>query len=488
MSKPTIVMPDLLGRDDAEHGSWDVNEVSLAPGQSWTNVTERKIQVPKGDNALERSIRAHEMMHAKVSPVAEDTRAWLARGLAPMEAFVAAEEFRVNTLCKRAGFDMSHAFDGTEKPGGEYLAENDRWADAVYAAVASGNTGRITEFLKGVRKHKPEWAKTLRVLNDNLVKWINNVPSVKLADTSVHEHAGVAPWGYSYTEAIAVMIEQIANPPAPPADDPHEDEEEQQDAGEAKASPKKPEPPKAEEIKGMKPSDAGSWWDDLRVARLPLTKPAPGGLGRKRKASNIGTSPRRMSRMLTDPDRKVFDTTKKTVGGVVLIDGSASMQFSQDDIKSILEAAPGCTVAVYCSNSNDKVRPNLLVIANKGKMVAEMPERVQGNGVDGPAARWAIEQRQSRKAPVVWITDGLVHGPSQRYKDSQGVECAKLAITNGIIMRPNVETAIVMLKELRKGRKPKRWYPPVWRRSWASAYGKSLRSVRLAGERDRRYH
>ena len=59
-------MPDLLGRDDAEHGSWDVNEVSLAPGQSWTNVTERKIQVPKGDNALERSIRAHEMMHAKV--------------------------------------------------------------------------------------------------------------------------------------------------------------------------------------------------------------------------------------------------------------------------------------------------------------------------------------------------------------------------------------------------------------------------------------
>ena len=50
--------------------------------------------------------------------------------------------------------------------------------------------------------------------------------------------------------------------------------------------------------------------------------------------------------MLTDPDRKVFDTTKKTVGGVVLIDGSASMRFSQDDIKSILEAAPGCTVAV----------------------------------------------------------------------------------------------------------------------------------------------
>ena len=47
MSKPTIVMPDLLGRDDAEHGSWDVNEVSLAPGKSWTNVTERKIQVPR---------------------------------------------------------------------------------------------------------------------------------------------------------------------------------------------------------------------------------------------------------------------------------------------------------------------------------------------------------------------------------------------------------------------------------------------------------
>jgi hypothetical protein len=142
---------------------------------------------------------------------------------------------------------------------------------------------------------------------------------------------------------------------------------------------------------------------------------------------------------------------------------------------------------VYCSNSNDRVRPNLLVIADKGKMVAEMPERVQGNGVDGPAARWAIEQRQSRKAPVVWITDGLVHGPSQRYEDSQGIECAKLAITNGIIMRPNVESAIVMLKELRKGKKPRRWYPPVWRRSWVSAYGKELRTVTLPGERDKRY-
>lgn len=487
MSTPTIVMPDLLGRDDAEHGPWDVNEVSLAPGQSWTNVTDRKIQVPKGNNALERGIRAHEMMHAKVSPIAKDTKKWLDRGRAPMEAFVAAEEFRVNTLCKRAGFDMARVFDGTEKPGGEYLAENDRWADAVYSAVAFGNTGRITEFLKGVRKHNPEWAKALRVLNDNLVKWISGVATYQLADTSVHEGGTMSPWGYSYTEAIAVMIEQIANPPAPPADDPHEDDTEERDAGEPQASPKKPEPPKAEEIKGMKPTDAGSWWDDLIVLRLPLTKPAPGGLGRKRKASNIGTSPRRMSRMLTDPDRKVFDITKKTVGGVVLIDGSASMQFSQDDIRSILEAAPGCTVAVYCSNTANVGNPNLFVIANKGKMVAEMPERVSGNGVDGPAARWAIGQRQGRKAPIVWITDGLVHGPSQRYADSQGIECAKLAITNGVIMRPDVNSAITMLKELRKGRKPKRWYPPVWRVSWVGAYGKPLRSASIENERHKRF-
>lgn len=484
MTAPTIAMPDLLGRKDAEHGPWSVAEVALEPGKSWTNLSVREMQVPKGNTSVERNIRAHELMHAKISPTAHDSVKWVARGLATVQGFVAAEELRVNTLVKRAGFDMSKTFDGTEKPGGEFHAENDRWEDAVYSALASANTGRFTEYLKGVRKHKPEWAKTLRVFHDNVVKWIEKVPTHLLASTDVHEDSGLAPWGYSYTEAIAAMADAIANPPRPPEDDIHEADDTDADAGEGGVQKeRKPEPPKPEQVKAMKPQDTGSWWDDLRLVRLPMPKVAPGGLGRKRKASHVGTSPRRMYRMLTDPDRKVFDTTRKSVGGVVLIDGSASMKFSQEDIKAILEAAPGCTVAVYCSNSRDRVRPNLMVIADKGRMVAEMPERVSGNGVDGPAARWAVEQRQGRKSPVVWVTDGLCHGPDQRYKDSQGVECATIAIKGGVVMRPDVQSAVAMLKDLKKGRRPKRWYPPAWRASWRKVHGRDLRSIRFPSER-----
>lgn len=486
MTAQTLAMPDLLGRKDAEHGPWSVAEVVLEPGKSWTNLSMREMQVPKGNTVVERCIRAHEMMHAKVSPTGTDSGKWIARRIATAQGLVAAEELRVNTLVKRAGFDMSKAFDGTEKPGGEFHAEHDRWEDAVYSALAFANTGRFTEYLKGVRKHKPEWAKTLRAMHDNIVKWIEKVPSHLLASTEVHDRSGLAPYGFSYTEAIAAMVDAIANPPQPPKDDVH-DEDEAEDKAVASAGEdgegKKPEPPKPEQVKAMKPADNGSWWDELRLVRLPMPRLAPGGLGRKRKASDVGKSPRRMSRMLTDPDRKVFDTTRKSVGGVVLIDGSASMKFSQEDIKAILEAAPGCTVAVYCSNSSDRVRPNVMVIADKGKMVAEMPERVNGNGVDGPAARWAVEQRQSKKSPVVWVTDGLCHGPDQRYKDSQGVECATIALKGGVVLRPDVTSAVAMLKDLKKGRRPKRWYPPAWRASWRKVHGRELRSIRFQGER-----
>jgi hypothetical protein len=490
VTTPTLAMPDLLGRVDTEHGPWAVAEVAMAPGESWTNISARKMQVPKGDTALERFVRAHEMMHAKVSPDAKDSQAWFLRGRASLQALISAEEFRVNTLVQRAGFDGKTIHDGTERVSGEFLAKNDRWADAVYAVGGFGNTGRFTEFLKGVRKHNPEWAKSLRALHDNLVKWIGKVPTGMLASTEVHEGTGLSPWGHRYAEEIAAMLDAVANPPKPPEDDPH-DAEPSDGEGEAKARDEdgKPEIPKPEEIKRMKPPvEAGSWWDDLRVVRLPMPKAAPGGLGRKRKASPVGTSPRRMTRMLTDPDRKVFDTTRKTVGGVVLIDGSASMKFSQDDVRDILEAAPGCTVAVYCSNSKDRERPNLMVIADKGRMVAEMPERVAGNGVDGPAIRWAVDARQSSKAPVVWITDGLCHGPDQRYKDAQGVECAEVSLKNGVILRPDVETAVAMLRELRKGRKPRRWYPPAWRASWSTVRGKDLGGLVLENERMPRRH
>lgn len=481
----TLAMPDLLGRNDFVNGQWEVAETPMAPGQSWTILNERKMQVPEGDTELERVVRAHEMMHAKVSPEAS-MEMWIKRDRATLTALKAAEEIRVNELCKRTGFDMKKVFDGTEKVGGEFAAKNDRWEQAVYDAAAFAGTGRLTEYLKGVRKHNPEWAKTLKAFADRLSKIVSRIPTSDLASTNIHPQSGLAPFGFSYTESLAVLIDGVANPPKPPEEDPHEEQEAQEadpqpDAGDAEAKgEEKPKPlVTPEEAKKMDMPDAGSYWHDLIVERLPMPRNAPGGIGKKRKASAMGRTPRRIGRMLTDPDKKVFDVVRRGKGGVVLIDGSASMQFTEEDIKKITEAAPGALVALYCADRGDANKPNLYIIADKGRMVSDLPHRANGNGVDAPAARWAIAQKQTATSPVVWITDGLVHGPNQRYTDSQGIECAQIAYTNGVIVRPNVESAISMLQELQKGRKPKRWFPNCWQRSWRTSYGKALPSVRI---------
>jgi len=483
----TLVMPDLLGRRDFQNGAWEIAETVMAPGQAWTMIADRKMQVPEGDTELERSVRAHEMMHAKVTPV--DIRPWLARGKVSLNALKAAEEIRVNELCKRVGFDMKKVFDGTERIGGEFVAKNDRWEQAVYDVAACAGTGRLTEYLKGVRKHNPEWAKVLKAFADRLVKQIAKVPNAHLADTSVHPTAMLAPAGYSFTEAMAVLIDSVAKPPAPPEDDEHESEETddretdeseatEEDGPEGSSEKKKPKPKPApvdkDDVGKMTMPDAGTSWDELRVKYYPMPRLTPGGIGKKRRASSTGRVPRRVSRMLTDPDRKVFDVVRKGKGGVVLIDGSGSMHFTQDDVRRIAEAAPGAKVAVYCSNRHDTERPTLMVVADKGRMVAEMPERVSGNGVDAPAARWAVEQRQNHRSPVIWVTDGLVHGSNHRYTDAQGVECAEIALRNGIIVRHTVQQAIEVLTDLSRGRKPKRWWPGVWTKSWQDVYGRSL--------------
>lgn len=477
----TLALPDILGRKDFDSGAWSVDETAMSPGQAWTFITERKMQIPGGDTELERSVRAHEMMHAKVSP-AGSTKEWLDRGKVTLRALKSAEEIRVNELCKRVGFDMKRVFDGTEKPGGEFVAKNDRWEQAVYDVAACAGTGRLTEYLKGVRKHNPEWAKTLKVFADRLVKQISKVPDAALASTEVHRISGLSPAGYAFTEGLAILIDSVAKPAAPPEDDPHEDEPgvSTPDAGDEKDAKPKPAPISTEQAgKITMPDEPGSAWDNLRIMRYPMPKSAPGGIGKKRRASQIGRVPRHINRMLTDPDRKVFDTVRKGKGGVVLIDGSASMEFSQDDIKRITQAAPGALVAIYCSNKRTGDTPNLMIIADKGRMVEELPERVAGNGVDGPAARWAVEQRQTSRSPIVWVTDGLAHGPSQRYTDSAGVECAEIAYKNGIIVRPNVEQAIKVLENLKRGRKPGRWFPSYWIKSWREVYGRTLPSVRI---------
>jgi len=179
--------------------------------------------------------------------------------------------------------------------------------------------------------------------------------------------------------------------------------------------------------------------------------------------------------MFTDPQKRIFDRKVKGNGGVVLIDYSGSMALSEKDVLEIMEAAPGCTVACYTTNDFDKDgRPNLWVLGARGRMTTAIPETRGGNGVDHPALVWAIQQKQNRNAPIVWVTDGGVLGPGQGYKDQLALQCIKTCQKSNVLIRDDVEDAVKLLNEIAERKPIKRWWPLYFRTTYKRQTGKTL--------------
>ena len=487
-----IPLPEMLGRRDAEHGQWVVDSCAPTRGLPHTNIVDRKMVVPVSPEETERVIRAHEMVHARVSP-ADDFGLWLARGIATETALRSVEELRVNYLVKKAGFDpMKHLADGSELVSGMRIAEQGDWSVAVYTAVGFAGCAGGKDFLTGVRRVNRAWGETLREIVKRVEKEIAKADKRRtLTSTARDPRTGLAPLGFADVERIAEMVDRLANPPQPEPDEGDEGnaskdgkDSEQNDGGEkaqkgaSKGEPKAP-PVSKDDVKKTNPTmsrngTAVPQWAELKVAKLPLVRHAPGGLGRKRRATDMGRNPRRIGNALADPQKRIFDSSKKGNGGVVIIDGSGSMALTTEDIVKIVDSAHGATVAVY-STDTANVKDNLLILAEKGKMIQELPKRSGGNGVDAPALKWGINQKQHSKAPVVFVTDGMVHGINHGYEDILAMDCINLVLRNNVVVRPNVTEAVKALEEIKAGRKPARWFPTVWKSTWRTANGQELR-------------
>lgn len=485
--------PDLLGRRDAPKGEgpWVIHDVPMAPGYAKTAPVDREMYVPTGDTEQERVVRAHEMMHAKVSP-AETWPEWLERGLASEQGLISAEEFRVNELIRRQGFDTKKSLlDGSEKFTGERISEQGLWAEGIYMTAAFAGTARLKPFISGVRKHNGEWADAFRALDVRLRALVKKIPTATLAST--RDDGGLAPDGFSHTEQWAALLDLLADPPKSPDEDDEGDgsdeeaavgsdgERKDKSGGKKRASDRRP-PVDADTIKRMtSPRGRGVRgtalvpWVPLKTGKATLDRLAPGGLGKKRRPSDRGRSPRRIHRILTDPHKRIFDATKRGNGGVVLVDHSGSMHFTGEDVLRIVEAAPGCTVATYSAVTKREDRPNLWVVAEKGKMTSNVPRPQGGNGCDGPALEWAVRQRQRSSSPVVWVCDGVVTGESDQLSDSLTLECIKKVLAHKVIMVRDVDSAVKVLETLAQGGKPAKWTPPAFQGVWSKVTGKTLR-------------
>ena len=482
--------PEWLSRKDDEHGKWDVSECEPRRGIPATSIIAKQMRVPVGDNEMERCIRAHEMMHAKVSP-AKDWDAWINRKIASKRALEVCEELRVNLLCQWAGFDMmSHLSDGGETADGERIAINGTWADAVYSTIACAGTASQKKFLTGIRRHNRVWGKALLSIAKRAIKEMEKNRH-KLASTDIDMRMNLAPAGFSYTERLAEWVDRIAKMDAPDTKEEKEEEKEssksdKETSSRSNSSQGNEDRPvdKAndneeeeflERLKSIPPqmSKGTPYWGELVIERLPMPKQTRGNIGKKRVASNIGKSPRRLHRYLTDPEKRIFDKTSHGMGGVVVIDASGSMNLTSEEVRLLVEASPGATVIAYSMLGEGQ--PNAWVLADRGRMVEEMPSGIgNGNGVDFPAIEWAVNHRQRPKSPVIWVTDGGVCGPHQGFNNILANQCIEFCKKKNITVLPTVEYAIQELRKMQRGLKGKSEWPFILRHTYKEMTGQSL--------------
>ncbi|MGA0878226.1 MAG: hypothetical protein ACO3SP_03830 [Ilumatobacteraceae bacterium] len=426
-------MPEWLGRDDRARGPWTVLPGSPHRGEAYTDVAHRRMQVPEGDDDVSRCIRAHELMHAKVSPAS----IWVPddHGGLDNATVVAAEEFRVNMLVKSVGFAVDrHLADGSEKRTGERLAANADWNAVVLMLAAVVGTRSERPFLEGVRAGHADWVPAVREIQSLLRKLWRRATRNGVEDVASTRPWGDATIGWKFTLEVAGVLQRslIDTPGVPSGDE------------------------LRQRVRGTHRSFA-----PLVELPLPMTRRSTGGLGHRSSHSATGRHLRHVERLLTDPDRRVFSGRRRALGGTVLIDQSGSMRLDDADLRRIMSAAPGCTVIGYSHRARMHHTPNIWILAQRGHLADDIPAGNGGNGVDGPALRFAAT-RSRQGDPFIWVCDGFVTDDHDNFATDLADECARLVIEHRVHQVADVDEAIAALAQAARGRRlPTRAVGPV---------------------------
>jgi hypothetical protein len=441
------VFPELVtGRDDVkEFGAWRVRPGTTQRGGASCNITEREIEVPLDSSEVARVVCAHELMHARVSPAVLDCAAL---GDVDPRALECAEEFRVNTLVGRVGFDLGLLCDGSEKFGAARLGANGDWEQAVCFLLAVLGTGGERDYLAGIRRSRPEWMAGLRAVRKRALVALSGLSNAVLGDTALGESG--APAGYErVTVPLARLLSQAmsARPPA--------------GAEALRAFRRSLEP-------GGRRAPTGRF-ADLVVAPSELVVQARVGGRRARRPATTGTVLASPQRLLTDPHRRAFVRRARPLGGVVVVDQSGSMDIDPGALGALVRRSPRCVVIGYSHRPGDLgATPNAWMLATSGAVANETPSGNVGNGVDGPALAWALSLAR-RGEPVVWVSDGQVTDSHDHPSGELAAECAELVAARGIRLVRDLDDAPLALAASR------------WRNDYAR-FGRVGRAHLIRGE------
>lgn len=391
--------------------------------------------VPLGVDDRSRTIRAHEMIHAKVSPVSASIVEQFP-GLSS-DLLVVAEEARVNLLSKLAGFDTAHLQDGSENRLGKLIAETkDERALVTSTTVLAGSGKPFEAFVRGLASIDEGLASFARRFEKSVVKFFvdrardeygsrtskkqalaffrRTLASTRpvLVDLETREILGqgyryvrdgegnyktvpleakegqaIIPEGFVETLALAHYLEGFFDPDrredfAPIVEG---DEDGSIPRTESKSSP----------------------WASLKWDKsISLNRRADNTLGRTKRHSDSGIVPKRLERLLTDSDRRIFETKRRSIGGIVLVDQSGSMSLDLGDLDDLVKVSAGCVVIGY-SHGHRGDGSNVWKYADRGRYASRVRSGNGGNGCDRPALDYALSIRNGDE-PIVWVCDGYV--------------------------------------------------------------------------------
>lgn len=452
-----VAIPDALPqRTDTSSERWRVIDAPPIRGACFTDIPNRVMHVPDEMGYTAAAVRAHEMTHAAFSPVHG------AGYLAPCfdvtaEALAAAEEWRVNALAQFAGVSMDHLTDETEKSTARVIALRKNWRGAILLTVQTWGTGAQSVVGRTLNKYAPpEWKQRLTQFRREMKNRGHNLYNLRRMDAHEVTHPDgttfTIPRGFWSSVRLAQYIDQQTSETWNPTLT--REQREKAEQGEARyqraAQRESAEDKAARKFRRLPQySQKGSRYEDVRLMTGDLDERQTGKIATKRTAANVGRKPRRLSRALTDPQRRVFDKRTRAAGGVVVVDMSGSMSLSTNDVDAILAAAGGATVVGYSNIGNHKA--NVWVIAHNGQRATVYPSYGSNNDVDAPALRYAASLRRDKREPFIWVSDGRAYHDGGAFSLAAAKEIDTLTKRERIYNAHDAEEAVRELQRCARG-------------------------------------
>ena len=454
-------------RDDVTDPiDWDVQQTVGEYGAG-VDFAAGVLAVPLSGDSWSQQLKMRTLIEARISPLDDGVYEAMAKAYARQGVTDAvlrvAEQARVNAVAKpfleARGVDVND-IQGNEKKRGVMLATGKtmaHWDEAVAFTVQHHGTKSFDSFASGVRSVNPEWSERLRKLAKRLDKTFTGTPD-RLGDTRPYHYTDdvTGPYGFNHTVRAAQEIAEYASGGMKAPETVKREREAREDKRAEEYGDEKPDEkgklspddsPLEDELPDdfEFPTDERGQFAALSIDEsLVLSVEVEGYMKRRRKPAQFGRSIGNIARLYTDPERRIFTHKVKVKGGIVVIDISGSMSLSQSDIESIVEAAPAAVIMAYSHSVYDE--HNAWVFARRGWRVADIP-RVggAGNGVDGPALTWAIQQRAPGE-DIIWVCDGYVTSRNDGQSDALTLQCAQLVKKHRIIMIESVEDAVKQFK------------------------------------------